>query len=141
MALDLYGFKTGDLASRRAEIDTLFVATMEPQLNTYTGEYHGLRLATGVNLNLQRNRRPTDASALAEEEFPGHPVLLYVESTGQADKLRELLLRSLEGIEFLRREIVTEDGRFLRILRKAGRDFVVLEKRLEAAMPAFVQCR
>jgi hypothetical protein len=139
MVSDLYGFKTGPLPARRVALETVFSTSMVPHESSYLGEYDQLRLASGARLRLQPNRDPDDPAALAEEDFPEHAVLLYVEAKEDADELRDRLLAGIHGVEFLQRETVTPDRRFLRIRRKAGRDVVVLEKRLEAAVPAAVR--
>lgn len=140
MPSDLYGFKTGDIPGRRAELEAVFAAPMEPHESSYLGEYDLLRLDSGARLRLQANRDAEDGSALAEDDFPEHSLLIYVESKDQADELREQLLDRVSGIEFLRREMVTADRRFLRIRSIGGKDVVVFEKRLDAA-PAAVHAR
>ena len=88
-----------------------------------------LKLPSGERLSLQANR-DEEAGEWAEEDFPTMVVLLSVEGHDQRDELRQRLVSSLAGIEFLQREICTSDRRFLRIRNESGRDVVIFEKDL-----------
>ena len=88
-----------------------------------------VELPGGERLSLQKNY-DAEEQEWAEEDFQAMAVLLYVEGQDRADELRQMLIRAVEGIEFLQREICTPDRRFLRIRDEGGRDVVVFEKDL-----------
>jgi hypothetical protein len=128
---DLYGFKEADIHSVRAQIEGLFGLPMEVHESSYVprAEYYELKLPSGERLSLQANH-DEEAGEWAEEDFPTMVVLLTVEGRDQNDELRQTLVRSLAGIEFLQREVCTSDRRFLRIRNDSGRDVVIFEKDL-----------
>jgi len=128
---DLYGFKEADIHSVRAQIESLFGLPMEVHESSYVpkAEYYELKLPSGERLSLQTNH-DEEAGEWAEEDFPTMVVLLAVGARDQSDELRQTLVRSLAGIEFLQREVCTSDRRFLRIRNDSGRDVVIFEKDL-----------
>jgi hypothetical protein len=128
---ELYGFKDADLHSVRAQVERVFGLPMEVHESSYVprAEYYGLKLPSGERLSLQANH-DEETGDWAEEDFPTMVVLLSVEGHDHRDELRQKLVSSLAGIEFLQREVCTCDRRFLRIRNESGRDVVVFEKNL-----------
>jgi hypothetical protein len=129
---DLYGFKTSDIRTCRARIETLFGQEMQVHESSYVPgeEYYFLKLPDGERLSLQLNYDESEHE-WAEDDFCSTSVLLYVEGQDRADELRKALVTSLGDIEFLQREVCTSDRRFLRIRNQNGEDIVIFEKSLD----------
>jgi hypothetical protein len=128
---DLYGFRSDDIEAIRSRIEALFGLPMEAHESSYipAEEYYRLELPGGERLSLQKNYDAAEQQWV-EEDFSAMAVLLYVEAQDRADELRQRLVPSLEGIEFLQREVCTPERRFIRIRNVGGQDVVVFEKDL-----------
>jgi len=128
---DLYGFKSVDIHACRDRLEGLFGQEMEVHESSYFPgeEYYLLKLPGGERLSLQLNYDEHEQE-WAEDDFRAMSTLLHVEGQDRADELRKTLVDSLGDIEFLQRETVTADGRFLRIRNEGGEDVVVFEMNL-----------
>lgn len=100
---DLYGFRLDDLDAAKQSIDRALHVTLKLHDSSYyCGDYYRLHLPEGEELILQLNFDNVE-NELAEEEFPGFPILFWVCETARSAEIEELLRREFPDIVLLRR--------------------------------------
>jgi hypothetical protein len=121
---DSYGFKTDSLEMARAWAEDV-LGSMELHESSYIGEYYRLDISDNENYVLQPNYCDDDWT---EEDFQSCKILLYVNDSPNADKIREkLLFNNNDSIEFIRRAIFTEDGLSRKYRFIDGKDILISE--------------
>ena len=99
----LYGFSKGKLENLRKMVESALEITLNPHESIYHGgDYYRLNDIGAEHFILQRNLELENE--LAEDEFPDHSILLYVNETQRADNLHMMLINNIPEITLLRRE-------------------------------------
>jgi hypothetical protein len=99
---DLYGFLSDDIVAARGALEAALGQQFEARDSDYQGgEYFQLGKAGAEHFVLKRNVDPYDGDP-AEQEFPQHPVIFYVNATARAAELRQKIATA--GCVLLRHE-------------------------------------
>ncbi len=106
---DIYGLETEDYKSALSAIEQVINAKFEARESYYRGGtyYRCGHDPEKENFVIQRNFNPIEQE-WNEEDFKQMKILLYVNRTEHADKLKIKLMSSIPGIVLLKRREVPE---------------------------------
>jgi hypothetical protein len=129
--VDIFGFRNIDVEEQRRRIEAALDICMELKDNRFAaGGKNHLAKSESENYRLVRNFDEVK-NKWFRAEFKEMAVLLFINARLREDEIRERLLRDLDDIVFLQREIVTKDRRIHHIRTVDGRDTVVADRSLD----------
>jgi hypothetical protein len=136
--MDIFGFVSVDLQTPRLAIEKVLGVQLEPHYNLhaaggqeYLAKPDGERFAILLNFDEAKNK-------WFREQFKNMAVLFSADSPARGNEIRDRLMRDVDRIQFLQREIITKDRRLQNIRNINGIDTVVFDKPLDLVLDAVV---
>ena len=101
---DLFGIKNGDLKDARMRVEAVLgIRLILHESSYHGGVYYRCGSPGEEEFILKRNYDPIEEE-YAEEAFPQHSVLLYVDCTARSEVIKDKLQGCSHGFEHLRSE-------------------------------------